>query len=169
MKLLVSACFLVVLVSCQLQKSTSQKPSEQLKGMWKLDRFESLNETNNQWGIDSSRIGYQGYILYDGKGHMAIHLTPGEYAQTQNTNSIDSLSILELKEKVKHYRSNYVYFATYNATDSLVNHVKLSATESADVGKTSTRYYQIKKDTLVMITKEKVLGKKLRLKWIKVD
>ncbi len=78
-----------------------------------------------KWREDNWMKGGTGYIIYDGKGHMAVQMTPAGYkdfnwlSESENTINekvkakIDSLSISELKSILKIFSSNLTYFANY--------------------------------------------------------
>ncbi len=154
---------LLLVCSCKI-KNTNQE----MQGLWKLEKFEYWNAVSNSWQIDSNRIGYHGFIIYDGLGHMAIHLTPSSYDSFEFKANLDSTDLIGLRKQLKNQKTNYVYFANYSMQDSTLKHEKISATDPKDAGKVATRYYKMDSDTLWLSTAEKVQGKKLRLKWIKV-
>ena len=151
--------------SCAEQEKT---PLEKLRGMWKLDRFEMKDSLNNNWVAEPSREGYSGYILYDGLGHVAVHLTPKGYKEYDVNKQVDSLSHEELLGRARFYQSNYVYIANASVTDSTVIHNRLSATSPKDWGIVVTRDLEIHNDTLILTTREKIGGIQLRVKWIKM-
>ena len=141
---------------------------DKLRGMWKLEKFESYDSISRKWGNDVTRLGYTGYILYDGLGHMAVHLLPKAYSDFDSNNKLDSLSLEELKNLTKIYMSNYVYFANYKVENGAVYHSKLSATNPKDKGTVAIRDLEFIGDTLILKPKEKINGLKLRLRWVKV-
>jgi hypothetical protein len=136
--------------------------------MWRLDKFESLDSLSNRWTDDSTRVGWSGYILYDGQGHMGVHLIPNGYKDFDSKKNIDSLSDDDLKELTKFYKSNFVYFANYNINGTVIDHQRLTATEPGNWGTTLTRDFDFKGDTLILTAHEKIAGQKLRLRWIKL-
>jgi len=141
---------------------------EKLRGMWKLDKFESYDSVSRKWGDDLTRIGYTGYILYDGLGHMAVHLLPKAYNDFDSNNKLDSLSFDNLKDLTKLYMSNYVYFADYMIENGAVYHTKLSATNPKDKGSVAVREFEFLGDTLILKPKEKINGLRLRLRWVRM-
>lgn len=153
----------LALASCQ--KSDDKEP---LQGMWRLDRFESLDTATMTWEVDSTRIGYTGYILYDGLGHMAIHLQPAGYGDYEPAVVLDSLDRDSLIREARFFRSNYVYFANAraDADSQYVSHFKLSATDPREWGTESVRFFEFRGDTLLLTTREEVRGKKLRVRWL---
>ena len=136
--------------------------------MWRLDKFESFDSLANSWTDDSTRSGWAGYILYDGQGHMAVHLIPKGYKDFDTKKNIDSLEHDELKELAKFYKSNFVYFANYNVNGTIIDHNRLTATEPENWGTILTRDFVIKGDTLLLTARENIGAQQLRLRWIKL-
>lgn len=155
----------LTLYSCETKVS---KTSSMFHGMWRLDRFEAYDSSSNTWSNAITRIGWNGYILYDGQGHMGVHLTPKGYKDFDTNKNIDSLTHDELVALTKFYKSNFVYFSDYTLTDSTVEHKRLSATEPTNWGKSLTRNFEFKADTLILTAHEIIEGQKVRLRWIKL-
>jgi hypothetical protein len=147
--------------------NTNIKMEDKLRGMWKLDKFESYDSLSGTWIDDITRIGYTGFILYDGLGHMAVHLMPAAYNDFDSSMKTDSVSQEELISLVNIYKSNYVYFADYTIKDGEVYHTKLSATNPKDKGSIAVREFGFLGDTLILKPKEKINGLQLRLCWVK--
>ena len=163
-----------LLWACGNNSKTSRV--EQLAGMYKLyiiENKDSAGEWQQQeWGKDGD-----GYIVYDGKGHMAVQITPKGYRDFQwldeessiNKEKVkakaDSMSIDELKEAVKEFSSNYVYVANYSIEDTadIVVHQRISASIPVVWGTTVKRAFTFSGDTLIL----RVLNGNRRLKWIK--
>ncbi len=156
--------FTILIFSCKEKPG----PAEKLRGMYRLDRFEQFDSAQHQWIPSPAWAGYSGYILYDGLGHMAIHLSPKGYKDTDISTVIDSLNPEELKARAKFYQSNYTYFANVTATDSSVVHSKLSATNPREWGTESIREVQWHSDTLFLTTKENIGQVRLRLRWVRL-
>lgn len=137
----------------------------QFKGMWKLDRYEVLNA--GKWQADSTKIGYSGFILYDGLGHMSVQILPANYNSFDLGKDLNSLSIEDVQILADHYHLNFVYFANYSVHENIVEHTVQSCTEPVNIGKVLKREFEFKGDTLLLtpITPE---GKKSRLRWIKL-
>jgi len=150
----------------------------QLAGMYKLYIIENKDSTG-EWRQQEWGKGGDGYILYDGKGHMGVHITPGGYKDfpwmdeesSINTDRVnaktDSMTIEELKGAVKEFSSSYVYFGNYSVADTadVVTHNRITATIPAVWGTTVKRIFTFRGDTLIL---EPVNGNR-RLKWIKLD
>jgi len=164
-KLILGLLTLVTIYSCNTK---SQQADNKFDGMWSLDKFEAFDSLTNRWTDDTTRIGWSGYILYDGHGHMGVHLIPKGYEDFDSNKNIDSLKYDDLKELAKFYKSNFVYFANYNLTGTTIDHKRLTATEPRSWGTTLTRDFEFKGDTLILTAHESVTGQRLRLRWIKL-
>lgn len=157
--------FILTINSCKVpQAFTSAK---KFRGMWKLDKFETLDAVTSKWNIDSTRIGYTGYILYDGLGHIAVQQNPPGYKDADVSRNIDSMDNRELKKIARLYRSNYVYFGGYTIENKTIVHKRLSATNPEDWNTILKRDFKFSGDTLLLTTQEKVNGSILRIRWIK--
>ena len=99
---------------------------------------------------------------------MGVHLTPKGYKDFDTNKNIDSLNNDDLKKLIKFYRSNFVYIATVELTDSTVVHKRLSATEPKNWGTTLTRDFDFRQDTLILTAHESITGQRLRLRWVKL-
>ncbi len=166
--------FIPVLLSACSNSKTSR--IEQLAGMYKLyiiENKDSAGEWRQQdWGKDGD-----GYIVYDGKGHMAVQITPKGYKDFQwleeesaidikkVKEKTDSMTIDELKEAVKEFSSSYVYVANYTIEDTadIVVHQRISSSLPVVWGTTVRRAFTFSGDTLIL----RVLNGNRRLKWIK--
>jgi hypothetical protein len=163
----------VLLFACTNKSKTSS--NEQLAGMHKLYNIQvqdSAGEWHDQWASDGT-----GYILYDGKGHMAVQITPKGYDEykwlSENESikrekvkaKIDSMSIGALKAALEEFVSNYAYVANYSVSDSAgtVVHNRLSHTIPSAWNTTVKRRFILNGDTLEL----HVDADKRRLKWIK--
>jgi hypothetical protein len=149
---------------------TQKEESVQTKflGTWKLDKVETLNNSTGKWEYDTTFTGWTGYITYDGSGHMGVQITSKGYKDFNTNKNPDSLNIKELKDLVKFYQSNWVYFASYKIADNTIEHFRLSATEPKNWGTTLKRDFEFKGDTLILTAHEIVGGKKSRLFWEKL-
>lgn len=163
------------LVSACMNNSKTGR-SEQLAGMYKLFIIEN-QDSLGVWHQQEWGKGGDGYIVYDGKGHMAVQITPKGYKDflwldeessiNQNTvkDKTDSMSVNELKEAVKEFVSNYVYVGNYTIEDTadVIVHHRISSTIPAIWGTTVRRSFSFSGDTLIL----KTLNVNRRLKWIK--
>jgi hypothetical protein len=142
---------------------------DQLNGTYRLDKFESYDSLSEKWKADKY-LGkdYNGYIQYDGKGHMSVHLFPRDYKDFDTNRNIDSIDHEGLKQLTRFYQSNFVYFADYKIiNDSTIDHTRISATEPRNWGTKLTRSFVFIKDTLILTAHEKLDNKKMRLRWVK--
>jgi lipocalin-like protein len=165
-KLGLALLILLTIFAC----SSNQTIDEKFNGMYKLDRFESFDSVTGKWVPDKWRGEYaDGFILYDGKGHMSVHLYPKDYKDFDTNKNIDSLDCRGLIELTTFYKSNFVYFANYKViNDSTIEHHRVSATEPRNFGTTLIRNFEFRKDTLILTATEKIENKKMRLWWIKL-
>lgn len=164
----------VLLFACMNKSKTSR--DEQLAGMYKLLIIEN-QDSSGAWHEQEWGKGGDGYIVYDGKGHMAVQITPKGYKdfqwldeessinQTGVKEKTDSMSVDELKAAVREFVSNYVYIASYTIEDSadVVIHHRISSTIPAIWGTTVRRSFSFSGDTLIL----KNLNVNRRLKWIR--
>jgi len=139
-------------------------------GMWKLDKYESFDSASGKWHDAPSRVGYSGYILYDGKGHMGVQLLPPAFKDVDNTKNIDTLDDKELKKDLKLYSASFEYFANCNIKkepNSIEHHI-VTSNNPEDWGTTVKRNFEFKGDTLILTANELIGGHKTRLRWIKL-
>ncbi|HRF18438.1 MAG TPA: lipocalin-like domain-containing protein, partial [Chitinophagaceae bacterium] len=148
----------------------------QLAGMYKLYIAENA-DSNGVWHEDPWTKGGTGYIVYDGLGHMAVHITrkgyndynwlPEEQSLRDEyiNQKLDSMSTDELKDAVRAFASSYVYAGNYNIEDTadIVQHHRISTSIHSPVGSTVRRAYSFSGDTIIL----HVLNGNRRLKWIK--
>src|SRR5688572_27668398 len=164
-ELLIGLVTILAIFGCT---SNQQHSIEKFHGMWRLDKFEALDTLTNSRSADSTRIGVTGYILYDGQGHMGVHLSPQGYKDFDAGGSIDSMSNSELKAIAQFYQSNFVYFADYALAETTIEHKRLSATDPRTWGTPLMRNFDFIGDTLILTAHEHIDGRKLRLRWIKL-
>jgi hypothetical protein len=151
----------IAIVSCQTTEIPSK--NEKLKGLWSLYIMEKQDSAGKwtEW-----RDGMQGYVLYDGDGNMALHLTDKDYQKTDLhfPNFTDTISL----EALKHLTKSYVYLAKYVLDDSasIVTHHRISHSNPQEWNGIVKRRVSFIGDTLVLAPVEKK-NASLRLKWIK--
>ncbi|HVE62044.1 MAG TPA: lipocalin-like domain-containing protein [Chitinophagaceae bacterium] len=166
--------FAILLSSCTSKQQTDI--NSQLAGMYKLHSIE-VQDSAGVYHHDPSSDG-TGYIVYDGKGHMAVHITPKEYKEYQWVlpeneslypekvkEKMDGMSIDELKAALGEFVSNYVYVANYSVSDSsnIITHERLSHTIPSSWNTTVKRRFIFRGDTLELhndVAKRKLI-------WIK--
>src|SRR4030095_8272568 len=122
---------ITVIIAILFLSSCSEKKDkrELLTGMYKLVIAENLDSTG-VWREDPWTKGGTGYIVYDGLGHMAVHITRAGYKDYNWLNRtdalnpekinkrIDSMSVDELKAAVKQFEGSYAYAANYLMEDT---------------------------------------------------
>ena len=156
--------FSLILAIASLVSCTNKRQKEttsELAGMFKLSSIQvqdSAGIYHHEWASDGT-----GYIIYDGLGHMAVHITPKVYSEykwvlSENESlypekikaKMDSMSVDELKAALAEFVSNYVYVANYSVSDSagVVIHQRLSHTIPSSWNTTVKRRFIFHGDTL---------------------
>jgi len=167
--------FIPVLLSACGNK-TQTDTNNQLAGMYKLYIIEN-QDSSGVWHEQPWAKGGDGYIVYDGKGHMAVQITPQGYRDfpwlneenTINTDSVrqkvGNMSIDELKAAVIEFSSNYVYVGNYTINDSagVIQHDRISHTIPSAWNTSVKRRFTFKGDTIIL----EPLTVNRRLKWIR--
>lgn len=174
MKLTTLLFSIIMLSACADKKKPDM--NSKLAGMYKLLIIENKDSSGiwqqQEWAKDGD-----GYIIYDGKGHMAVQITPKGYKnfkwldEETSINServkehTDSMSADELKAAVREFVSNYVYVADYTIEDTadVIQHHRISSTIPAIWGTTMRRAFTFSGDTLIL----RILNGNRRLKWIR--
>ncbi|MDX1350254.1 MAG: lipocalin-like domain-containing protein [Putridiphycobacter sp.] len=166
MRLFLYTTLILLAISCNTNEANrSHLPAiqEPLEGLWQLQTMEIIDSLN-EW--QEWRNGMQGYLLYDGKGHMALHLIPKGYEDTDLIfpNFTDTISIAALK----YITNNYNYFGTYDidTAQQIVTHTRISHSNPKDWHTSVKRHFSFNGDTLVVKPVEKE-NARLRLKWLK--
>ena len=173
MRIITVITAILFLSSCSEKKDKR----ELLTGMYKLLIAENL-DTTGVWHEDPWTKGGTGYIVYDGLGHMAVHITRAGYKDFNWLNRtealdlkkietrIDSMSVDELKAAVKEFAGSYAYAANYTMEDTadIVVHNRLTASIPAEWGTIAPRSFSFSGDTVIL----RVLDGNRRLKWLKM-
>lgn len=159
-KFMVLAGVLALVFGC-----TENKPkSNEIVGLWNLESMKVRDTTTNTW--NHYRGGMDGYLLYDGNGHVSLHLYDKGYEnfEIEFPNFNDSLPL----EALKYITKSYFYMGNYTISekDSIVSHFKLSHSNPSEFGLTAERRFYFSGDTLVMQPVEKK-NSRLKLKWLK--
>jgi hypothetical protein len=153
----------LLLMACLLYGCNKETESNKFSGLWSLDIMEQINSETGEW--EEWRKGMQGYILYDDKNNMAVHLTTKDYEETDLwiPSFEDSISI----EALKYLTNAYVYFAKYTVDEEqkVVEHARISHSNPGQWNEVVKRRYTFNGDTLILQPLEEDAG--LRLKWIK--
>ena len=153
---------LLFLFSCT--QNTAQSDKDKFTGLWKLVVLEIQDPQSGNWG--KYKDGLQGYILYDGINHMAVHLTTRDYESTdlRFPNFTDTIPV----EALRHLTNSYVYFAKYtvNEENKTVEHARISHSNPGLWNELVYREYTFSGDTLILKTGDDQ-PVPLRVKWIR--
>jgi hypothetical protein len=175
MKLSKLMCGLIVLMA--IGCSDTKKNNSTLAGMYKLSQIENFDTATKQWKEDGLGKDGDSYILYDGVGHMAVHITSKDYKdfswlpERQATSKeflehyIDSMPSEQVRPALKEFASSFVYTANYSVDNDsgIVTHNRLSSSVPAVWGTQVKRRFAISGDTVILT----FLDGTKRLKWIK--
>jgi len=160
LKYIVFVGIVAFVFSCQNDKPTNLT----IIGLWKLESMKVRDTATNTW--NDFRGGMDGYLLYDGNGHAALHLYEKGYekAGMEFPNFNDSIPL----EALKYITKSYYYMGNYKVSekDSIVSHYKLSHSNPSEFGLTAERRFYFSGDTLVMQPVERK-NSRLKLKWLK--
>lgn len=136
---------------------------DQFTGMWKLYKVEK-KEVSGIWMEDTWMKDAAGYIIYDGKGHMAVQIAPYGYnnfdwlTERDNTNAKlvrtkpDSLREPELKVLLTNYAFVLAYFATYTVSKNgdTIEHDRTVHSNPSAWNTKVIRRFRVNRDTLVL-------------------
>ena len=152
----------ILLNSCNQELKKPQ--TNKFSGLWQLQIIQQQDSISGEWS--EWRNGLQGYILYDDKDNMAVHLTSKAYQNTdiEFHDFTDTVSI----EELKHRTQSYVYFAKYTILEdeNIVVHARISHSNPKEWNVKVKRRYEFNGDTLILTTLEHK-NSPLRIKWIK--
>lgn len=170
-----SILLLILLSACS--GNTKITKEGQLAGMYKL-YISEIKDSTGVWCEDPWTKGGNGYLIYDGLGHGALQITPKGYENYEWLNekesinrdkvkqTIDGMSVDELKSAVLEFSSFYAYVASYTVADSaqIVQHQRIASSIPVVWGTTVKRSFAFSGDTLIL----QVVNGNRRLKWIKM-
>lgn len=169
-----------MLLTCSLFSGCAENKSDnkfsRFAGMYQLYISENQDSAGN-WHEDPWTKGGTGYIVYDGVGHMAVHITRQGYNDfiwlTEEESlrddivnrRLDGMSTDELKSAVRAFASSYVYVGNYFIDDTadVINHHRISTSIHSPLGSTVRRAFEFREDTIIL----RILNGNRRLKWIK--
>jgi len=164
-------CVFTLVIVMAVTGCASEKNSAQtkLRGLWKLDKYESLDTTTGIWQNTQSRLNYTGYIVYDGWGHMSTQIQPQGFYHAETMNNPDSLDADKTTRLLKLELSSFCYFANYKLSGNgkTIEHVKLSSNIPKEINTTVKRMLAFSGDTLILTAFEPIAGLKTRLRWVK--
>jgi len=172
----ISILFIIPVFLFGCTGKSKQNRNALLSGMYKLYIAENA-DSNGVWHEDPWTKGGTGYIVYDGIGHMAVHITRQGYNDfkwlpeeeslrpQRIDQKLDSMSTEELKAAVRAFSSSYVYAGDYTVEDTIdvVKHHRISTSIHSLTGSTVRRAFTFSGDTIIL----RVLNGNRRLKWIK--
>ena len=153
---------LLVYVAACMNRSAKDN-HKQLAGLYKLHRMEN-QDSSGVWQDDQWAQGGESFIIYDGLGHMAVHISPKGYkdfdwmSEERAINEklvkekIDTMSLERLKAAVAQFSSSYVYVANYIIDDSanLITHNRITSSIPSIWGTTVKREFVFQGDTLIL-------------------
>ena len=162
-KILLPLITMVILLTACNPKPKEVKVNS-FAGLWSLHIMEQKDTVTGEW--NEWRNGMQGYILYDEKDNMAVHLTTKGYQDTELRfpSLIDTIP----EEALKHLTNSYVYFAKYkvNEEKGVVEHARISHSNPGEWNAAVQRRFTFNGDTLTLQPLEQS-NSRLRLKWIR--
>jgi len=163
-QILIVVCIAALLISCN--QKNKETDSNQFAGLWSLHVMEQRDSVTGEW--NEWRNGMQGYILYDEKDNMSVHLTTKGYQDTdlRFPNFNDTIPVGALK----HLTGSYVYFAKYSVDKDkgVVEHARMSHSNPGEWNVAVQRRFTFSGDTLTLQPLEEQ-NSGLRLKWIKSE
>ena len=157
---------ILIIFSNSLKNCTSHSQNDNndsLAGMYRLYRIEE-QDSNGVWRQSDWAKGGDGYIIYDGLGHMVVQIVPKGYKDFKWLSEekaldekvvqqkTDSMSLSELKAAVLEFSSNYVYVADYfiNDTSNIISHKRLTSTIPSIWNTDVKRKFSFSGDTLIL-------------------
>jgi len=151
---------LITAVACK----PSNTKLDSFHGYWKMDSFWQSDSTK-KWIQADWMKGGNGYILYDGLGHMSIHITPKKYSASSLNDTTQKEKFLNKPEI--YTLANYVYTGTYDVLgkDS-ISHNRLSHGNPNYNLSASKKRFEIIDDSLYLYSN--VAGTKCKIKWIRI-
>jgi len=161
----------LILQSCN-DPSPESTSYNDLEGRWKFIAVE--RRIDGKWITDSWMQGGIGYLIYNAKGHMALHITTKGYEETEIIWDQDSLKysswpIFELiiEETGLYTLSNHVFTGNYSVSGDTLTHERVTHSNPAYFNHTIQRRYNIYSDTLTIYPP--VVNSKVRVRWIRND
>ncbi len=162
--ILFTATLLACTPAADQNETVVPEETNKFSGLWSLHIIEQQDSVTGAWA--EYRNGLQGYILYDDRDNMSVHLTTKGYENfdLQFPNFIDTVSI----EALKHLSNSYVYFAKYTVDEAegTVQHARLTHSNPGEWNDVVKRKFTFSGDTLILQPVENV-NASLRLKWVR--
>lgn len=142
--------------------SNKDIPAPKLEAMWKLLAIEEMDTLQGKWKLFQG--GMQGFLIYDNKKNMALHLLPKNYEKSGLVfkNFPDSGSY----DQLLHQAQSYVYFAKYrvDSMEQTITHSRVSHSNPNEWNEEVVRNYEFHGDTLELITTER--NPPIRVRWL---
>ena len=167
--------FLILAISCN--DGNLDSAMEQFEGLWKLHRHEIRN-SQGQWVEHDWMKDGTGYLLYDGEGHMSMHITPKDYKKKRvNWNyKVDSIQSKMYKSEFEVFSkkdsfltlSSYVYVANCRILEgNIIEHARLSHGNPERFNDVVQRAFRFHGDTLILSPLNLDDQSERRVKWIR--
>lgn len=163
---------IITLIGC-----TNDNQMAQFKGLWKMQSHE-IQDGNGDWINHNWMNGGIGYIIYDGEGHMAVHITPKDFSAKKVNweNEIDSLGLKNYKPEFELFNvienqsttANYVYVSNCKIIDgNIIEHQRVSHGNPEKFNEIVQRGFKFIGDTLILSPLNLEGQEQRRIKWIK--
>ncbi len=161
--------FILAVASFHACRSYPYQSLSAFQGLWKLDKYESFDSLTGIWFETPTRMGYTGFILYDGQGHMGVELLPPNFRNIESLPRADSTNTKMLYLALALYSSSFEYFGFCSLSQhpALIEHHIISSNHPSEVGTTVKRAFAFRGDTLILTAQERIGGLITRLRWIK--
>jgi hypothetical protein len=160
-RILFISLFTLIIGACS---NKTPEDEHSIIGLWRLVGMQEQNHLSGKWNDYGKKM--QGFLLYDAKGHMSLHMTIEDY---EKTNLIfhdlkDSVSIDELK----HRSMSYNYMAQYEIDHDkhIITHHRISHSNPTEWNTSVKREMIFSSDTLILTTLDRDAGK-IRVKWLR--
>jgi len=151
--------FKLILGCLILQACNNPSPesisNNELEGRWKFIAVE--RRIDGKWATDRWMQGGIGYLIYNNKGHMALHITTKGYEETEIIWNQDSLKYsswpmfeLMIEETALYTLSNHVFTGNYKVSGDTLIHERLTHSNPKHFTHKITRRYNINLDTLTI-------------------
>jgi len=153
----------ILLLGCN--QDSIYTDTNKFSGLWELHIIEELDSITGIWSKSEDRVR-QGYLMYDEKDNMSVHLTNKGYQNTELRfqNFVDTIPL----EALKHLTKSMVYFAKYTVDKekNVIEHARISHSNPRQWNEVVTRKYTFDGDTLTLEPmEERNMG--VRLRWVK--
>lgn len=169
------AILIIALLSCS--KTSKESQMAQFNGLWKMHSHE-IQDDNGSWTNHNWMNEGVGYIIYDGEGHMAVHITPKDYSSKKVNwqNEIDSLGLKNYRSEFELFHitenrrtiANYVYVSKCKIIDgNIIEHQRVSHGNPEKFNEVVQRGFKFIGDTLILSPLNLDGQKQRRIKWVK--